>query len=288
MRLRCRISPDADDLFMFRAILLGLIDTEGLRFDTGMLDTHGLNLAARKSNEDLDLTAMSIAAYPSIANEWQLLSHSGSVGRNYGPVLVAQEAFSTKHLSELRIGTPGPSTTAHTILRLHTPKFEAVTVPITPPEAVFEHLEHGDIDAALLIHEGRLVYPARGYRLILDIGEWWAQHTKGLPLPLGGMVIRRSLGSNIIEKANRVIHRSIVHAMENRTAAIQWLLNRGEGPLKTFEEVDAYLHLYANNDSLDYGEDGIHAIEELLRQASKAGLLHTHNGIDMVPHPSRI
>ena len=155
------------------------------------------------------------------------------------------------------------STTAHTILRLHTPDFQTVTVPITPPSLVFDRLSSGDLDAALLIHEGRLIYPQLGYQLILDIGAWWSEETNGLPLPLGGMVIRRSLGMDVITTANRVIRRSIEHALLNRSEAIHWLLERGSGPLQTYEAVDQYLHLYANEDSLDYGADGQAAIVEL-------------------------
>ena len=286
MRLRCSISPDADDLFMFRAILEGLIDTEGLEFDTGTHDTHSLNLAARDEVGALDITAMSIAAYPSLADEWQLLPHSGSVGRDYGPVLIAREAIDPESLNELCIGTPGPSTTAHTILRLHSPDFRSVTVPITPPDEVFERLASGEIEAALLIHEGRLVYPARGFQLVLDIGEWWFAHTGGLPLPLGGMVIRRSLGSESIARANRVIHRSIAHALEHRREAIEWLLERGTGPLDSYEAVDAYLQLYANADSLDYGEDGRRAIHKLLRESARAGILPACSPPDILPQPS--
>jgi 1,4-dihydroxy-6-naphthoate synthase len=286
MRLRCAISPDADDLFMFRAILLGLIDTEGLEFVTDTDDTHGLNMSARSERSALDLSAMSIAAYPSLAKDWQLLPHSGSVGRDYGPVLIAREAIDPGKLEGLRVGTPGPSTTAHTILRLHSPEFQAITVPITPPEAVFERLEAGELDAALLIHEGRLVYEAKGFVLILDIGEWWSRHTGGLPLPLGGMVIRRSLGSEVIDKASRVVHRSVAHALANRKEAIAWLLERGSGPLCSYQEVDHYLSLYANADSLDYGHDGRAAINELLKQGAEAGLLPPCTPPDLVHQSS--
>lgn len=286
MRLRCSISPDADDLFMFRAILLGLIDTEGLVFDTGTQDTHQLNAQARESDE-LDITAMSIASYPSLHHEWQLMPHSGSVGRNYGPVLIAKENVSAHALQTLRIGTPGISTTAHTILRLHTPDFQTVTVPITPPSLVFDRLSSGDLDAALLIHEGRLIYPQLGYQLILDIGAWWSEETNGLPLPLGGMVIRRSLGMDVITTANRVIRRSIEHALLNRSEAIHWLLERGSGPLQTYEAVDQYLHLYANEDSLDYGADGQAAIVELLKRGANAGILNSCPSPDFAPYSSQ-
>ena len=154
-------------------------------------------------------------------------------------------------------------------------------------EQINRRLRAGEsLDAALLIHEGRLVYGERGYKLVLDIGEWWAEHTGGLPLPLGGMVIRRSLGPELIARANRVIHRSVAHGLQHRSEAIEWLLARGTGPLRSYQAIDRYLSLYANEDSLDYGTDGRAAVVELLKQGSEAGLLDSCSPPDWVHQSS--
>jgi 1,4-dihydroxy-6-naphthoate synthase len=282
-RIRARISPDADDLFMFRALLLGLVDDGGLDWDITTADTDALNRVAQGETvlDVPDVSAISIAWYPTLSGEWQLLPHGGSVGRGYGPVVVAPTPLEPGQLRGLRIGVPGLTTTAYTVLRLVT-DFEPVVVPIVPPERSFEAVESGEVDAVLLIHEGRLTFGERGLHLVLDIGEWWEQET-GLPLPLGGNAIRRGLGPDAISRASDVMRASIRHGLEDRDAAIAWLLARGPGPLKTPADVDHYLSLYANADTLDYGEDGREAIRELIRRGQAAGLLPPCPPVDFAP-----
>ncbi|MFZ5475636.1 MAG: menaquinone biosynthesis family protein [Myxococcota bacterium] len=261
MHVRCAISPDADDLFMFWALLEGRIDTRGLAFDISSRDTDALNRMA--SGDGPDVCAISIAHYPAVADRYRLLGHGGSVGRGYGPVLVAPGP------GELcRVGVPGLSTTACLVLRLIM-DFEPVVLPIVPPQRAFEALRAGEVDAALLIHEGRLTYAREGFVERLDIGTWWQRET-GLPLPLGGNVIRRDLPADVLATADAVLRESITHAMAHRDEAIDWLLARG-GVLKARAEVDHYLSLYANADTVDYGEDGRAGIRELLRRGAAAG-----------------
>lgn len=281
--IRARISPDADDLFMFRALLLGLVDDGGLDWDITTADTDALNRVAQGETvlDVPDVSAISIAWYPTLSAEWQLLPHGGSVGRGYGPVVVAPTPLAPGQLEGLRIGVPGTTTTAYTVLRLIT-DFEPVVVPIVPPERSFEAVEAGEVDAVLLIHEGRLTFPERGLHLVLDIGVWWEEQT-GLPLPLGGNAIRRGLGSETIARASDVMRASIRHGLADREAAIAWLLARGPGPLKTPADVDHYLSLYANADTLDYGEDGRQAIRELIRRGQAAGLLPDCPPVDFAP-----
>lgn len=283
-RITCAISPDADDLFMFRALLLGLIDPGGLDFDISTRDTDALNRVANGERVDRvpDVSAISIAWYPQLQHDWQLLPHGGSVGRNYGPVVVSKEPRSPDSLAGLRIGVPGTSTTAYTVLRLIC-DFEPVVIPIVPPERSFEAIHTGQVDAALLIHEGRLTYPDHGCHKVLDIGEWWHTETNGLPLPLGGNAIRRSLGPEVIARASDAMRRSIQHGLEHRDDAIAWLLERGAGPLKTHAQVDHYLSLYANEDTLDYGKDGQEAIRVLLRRGASKGLLPPVPAVDFAP-----
>jgi 1,4-dihydroxy-6-naphthoate synthase len=222
------------------------------------------------SGDGPDVTAISIAHYPAVAANYRLFSHGGSVGRGYGPVLVGGPGA--------RVGVPGLTTTAFLVLRMAMGEFEPVVIPIAPPSLTFDALRRGEVDSALLIHEGRLTYAREGFPLILDIGAWWHGRT-GLPLPLGGNVIRRSLGDDVIGRASAAIRDSIAWGLSHREEAIAWLLARG-GPLSTAAMVDEYLSLYANQDSLDYGEDGRAAIELLLARGAEMGALGAVGGID--------
>mgnify|MGYP000932369237 FL=1 len=278
-RVRCAVSPDADDLFMFRALILGLVPTPGLDFVVQTADTDALNRLADGSL-DAEVNAISVAWYPRIADRWQLLPHGGSVGRGYGPVLVAPRPLSLAELDGARIGVPGLSTTARLVMGLAA-RFQPVVLPIVPPERVFQALAAGAVDAAVLIHEGRLTFQEHGLHAILDLGQWWFEQT-GLPLPLGGNVIRRDLGPELIERISQAIRASIRHGLEHRDEAIDWLLQR-PGPLTRPEQVDAYLELYANQDTLDYGEDGRQGIVELLRRGALAGLVPACATPDFAP-----
>lgn len=263
---------------MFRALLEGRVDTEGLSFEIVTRDTDQLNRMA--TGDGPDVTAISIAHYPAVAAHYRLLNHGGSVGRGYGPVVIAPPgARAFDGLAGLRIGVPGLTTTACLVLRLIT-RFEPVVIPIVPPSRTFDALRDGSVDAALVIHEGRLTYAREGFGLVLDIGAWWLAET-GLPLPLGGNVIRRDLPADVLARADRVLRASIADALADRDAAIDWLLARG-GALKTRDEVDRYLGMYANADTLDYGDDGRAAIRLLLARGADAGWLPTVDGVDFV------
>lgn len=283
MKLRCAISPDADDRFMFRAIELGLLDTEGLEFELVTRDTDQLNQLA--DGRGPDVTAISIAHYPRVHAHYRLLPHGGSVGRGYGPVVIAPPGRATS-LDGLRIAVPGLTTTAHLVLSLFA-RFEPVVIPIVPMTRVFDALAEGRVDAALLIHEGRLSYAERGYELRMDLGVRWAEatrspeHPQGLPLPLGGNVIRRDLPPDVLARANRVLRASIAHGLAHREEAIAWLLAGGTA-LRARDQVDHYLSLYANDDTLDYGVDGRAGIVELLRRGAAAGLLPPVDRVELV------
>jgi 1,4-dihydroxy-6-naphthoate synthase len=280
MRVRVAVSPDADDLFMVRGLMLGAVDARGLDFTFTTADTEALNRGAAGADAP-DVSAISVAWYPSLAAEWALLPHGGSVGRGYGPVLIAREPRDAASLRGARIAVPGLRTTAYTVLRLVLGPFEPVVVPIVPPEAVFERLRAGEVDAALLIHEGRLTYAAEGFHLVLDTGAAWHAAT-GLPLPLGANAIRRSLGPEVIRRASAALRDSIAHGLAHRDDAIAWLLRRG-GPLQDAAAVDAYLSLYANADTLDYGPDGRAGVERLLAWGAAAGLLPACGPVDWAP-----
>ena len=272
--IRLAFSPDSDDLFMFWPLLAGKVDPEGLVFESERADTESLN--ARAAKGDLDVVAVSIARWPSLAKDYLLLPHGMSVGRGYGPVVVVKgPKRSLESLEGARIGVPGMRTTATMVLRLLLPEFEAVVVPITPYARVFHALRAGEIDAALLIHEGRLTFEREKTTLVADIGVAWAAATGGLPLPLGGNAIRRSLGTGLVAKVSRLCQASIAWALEHRDETMRELLARETRVDLALdpELLDRYLAMYANADTLHAAADVRLAIDTLYARAHKAGLL---------------
>jgi|CZKU01.1.fsa_nt_gi 1,4-dihydroxy-6-naphthoate synthase len=273
MRIRLAFSPDSDDIFMFWALLSGKIDCEGLVFEAERADTETLN--ARAAAGELDVIAVSIARYAAIARDYLLLRHGMSVGRGYGPVVVAPGARELASLEGARIGVPGLRTTAYLVLRLLLPRFEPVVVPISPYARAFSAVRAGEVEAALLIHEGRLTYEREGFARVCDIGEEWARLTGGLPLPLGGNAIRRGLGPELVAKVSRLCEASIAWALAHRAETIDALLateSRSDLALDR-AMLDRYLAMYANTDTLSPPSDVPRAIEEMFRRANAIGLL---------------
>ncbi len=266
-------SPDADDLFMMRAFFLGRVDTGDLVFQVNTHDTHGLNALA--SGDGPDVCAISTAWYPQIAARYQLLPHGGSMGEGYGPVVIAREPMTVEALAGRKVAVPGTTTTAYQVLRRIAP-IDPVIIPITPYERIFDALRAGEVDAGLVIHEGRLTYERQGFHKVVDLGEWWAQDAGGLPLPLGANAIRRDLGPELIERVSRLLAAGIRDALDDRAAAIDWLIERGSA-LKTPAEVDRYLQMYANERTYDYGEAGRDGIARLLN------LLGYRDPVDFAP-----
>ncbi len=271
--VRLAFSPDSDDIFMFWPLLHGKLETEGLRFRHERADTEALN--QRAAEEDVDVIAVSIARYASLASRWLLLPHGASVGRGYGPVLVANSPAHLEQLAGARIGVPGLHTTAYFVLRLLLARFDAHVIPIAPYTRTFDALRSGEVDAALLIHEGRLLYEREGLHKIVDLGEEWAAKTGGLPLPLGGNVIRRGLGSERIAQVSRLCRASIAWSLEHREEVMRALLEvEGRDGLALDRALlDRYLTMYANADSLDFAPDVRQALDELFRRARQAGLV---------------
>jgi 1,4-dihydroxy-6-naphthoate synthase len=271
--IRLAFSPDSDDLFMFWPLLAGKVDAEGLVFETDRADTEALN--ARAGLGDLDVVAVSIAAWPAIADRYLLLAHGMSVGRGYGPVVVAEEARALTSLRGARIGVPGLRTTATMVLRLLLPDFEPIVVPIAPYRRAFEALRRKEVDAALLIHEGRLTYEREGVALVCDLGHAWAQMTGGLPLPLGGNAIRRALGPQLVAKVSRLCGASIAWALDHRNETMEALLARESRADLALDRglLDRYLAMYANVDTLAVQSDVRRAIAELYTRAHAAGLI---------------
>jgi 1,4-dihydroxy-6-naphthoate synthase len=265
-------SVDADDAFMFHALRTGEVVEPGLVFTHRRADTAALNQMA--IDGAADVIAISTGAYPFVAGGYQLLPHGASVGRGFGPVVVAQRPMAPGALAGMRVGVPGLTTTAWLVLRMIEPRAIPVVIPIVPFARIFEALAGGEIDAALLIHEGRLVYEERGLHRVVDLGVWW-QAEVGLPLPLGVNVIRRALGAERIAAVSGALRRSIGWAMGHRQQLVSALAaeDRGDAALARPELVDHYLSLYANADTAEMPEDARRGVNALFARARAAGLL---------------
>lgn len=265
-------SVDADDAFMFHALRTGQVRTPGLTFTHRRADTAALNQLALAA--ETDVIAISAGAFPAVADRYQLLPHGASVGRGFGPVVVAKRAHPVAALAGKRVGIPGLTTTAWLVLRMIEPRAIPVEIPIFPFGRIFEALARDEVDAALLIHEGRLLYPERGLELVVDLGVWW-QETVGLPLPLGVNVIRRGLGGGRIAEVSGALRASIRWALDHRADLIRALAaeDRGEPALANPALVDRYLALYANADTAEMPDDARRGIDALFSRARAAGLL---------------
>ena len=263
--IRVAHSPDSDDAFMFYALAEGKVDTEGITYVHELQDIETLNRRALRG--ELEVTAVSIHAYAYLADRYTLLPHGSSMGDRYGPRLVARTLRSRDDLAGARIAIPGALTTAYLALRLWQPDF----VPVPTHFDQIEHVvERGEVDAGLLIHEGQLTYQDRGLRLVADMGAWWHERT-GLPLPLGGNVIRKDLGGGLIEIVSRHLRASIAYGLEHRTSALAHAMQyaRGLDPSRA----DTFVGMYVNEWTLDYGDRGRTAVQRLLDEGFEAGVI---------------
>jgi 1,4-dihydroxy-6-naphthoate synthase len=231
-------------------------------------------LNALAQREGADVVAVSLGVVPAIADRYLLLPHGASVGRGYGPVVVAKTPVTLAQLRGKRVGIPGHSTTAWLVLRLMQEGLVPVVVPIAPFTRIFAALDAGEIDAALLIHEGRLLFEERGYALVAELGEWWLA-ASGLPLPLGVNVIRRGLGPALVANVSSVLSDAITWALAHRDEVMSEIAGeeRGDAALARVSMLDRYLGMYANADTATMAPDVRQAIDELFARARRAGLL---------------
>ena len=272
--IRLAHSPDSDDAFMFYALAEGKVQTGDRRYVHELQDIETLNQRALRG--ELDVTAVSIHAFAYLADRYALLSHGASVGDGYGPRVVAKTAKPANPRSALRgkrVAVPGLLTTAYLTLRLYQPEFEPV---VTPFDQIEDVVAAGKVDAGLLIHEGQLTYADRGLHLWADMGDWWKTDT-GLPLPLGGNVVRRDLGDALIGAVSADLKASIVYGLAHRQDALAHAMRyaRGLDPAKA----DRFVGMYVNAFTVDYGESGRRAVKVLLDRAVKAGI---------IPHPVEV
>jgi 1,4-dihydroxy-6-naphthoate synthase len=259
-------SPDSDDAFMFYGLATHKIETGGLEFEHTLQDIQTLNEEARKGT--YDVTAISFHAYAYVADKYALLPHGASIGDNYGPILVANEERSPADLSEVKIAVPGTLTSAFLALSIHTPNFKYEVVPF---DQIIEAVTERRCDAGLLIHEGQLFYQDLGLRKVLDLGEWWHEHTNGLPLPMGGNAIRRDLGEETIREVSKLLKESIRYSLDNREDALAYAMQFARDMDTAL--ADQFVGMWVNELTLDYGERGREAVRRLLSEGYERGII---------------
>ena len=267
-------SPDSDDAFMFYGLATNKLETDGLKFEHTLKDIQSLNEAAKQGV--YDVTAISFHAYAYVADKYALLPHGASIGDKYGPILVSKETRKPEEISNMKIAVPGELTSAFLALRIYNQDFEYTVVPF---DEIIETVQKGKADAGLLIHEGQLFYKQMGLDKVLDLGEWWHAKT-GLPLPMGGNVIRRDLGEDLMRKVSKHLRRSIVYSMENREDALSYAMQfaRDMPP----ELADRFVAMWVNDLTLDYGERGREAVRQLLQEGYNRGIIPHLPQIDFV------
>jgi 1,4-dihydroxy-6-naphthoate synthase len=265
MKIIVAHSPDSDDAFMFYGLASGAVRVEGIDVDQVLADIESLNRAAFAGQ--YEVTAVSFHAYAHLLDRYALLPHGASMGDRYGPIVVARKGGANK-VKGTRIAIPGTLTTAYLTLRLYEPEFEYVVVPF---DEIQQAVLDGKAEAGLLIHEGQLTYEEEGLAKIVDLGEWWADQTDGLPLPLGGNIIRRDLGPEMIHKVSKMLHDSIAYALSHREQAVEYAIQFGRGLDRA--RTDTFVGMYVNDLTLSYGERGRRAVEKLLGDAFERGLV---------------
>ena len=258
-------SPDSDDAFMFYALAEGLVDTEGFSYVHELQDIESLNQRALKG--ELEVTAVSIHAYAFLTDNYVLLPSGASMGDRYGPRLVSRAPVTKADLRGKRIAVPGPKTSAYLALRLYEPDFDVV---FTPFDQIEDAVVNGDVDLGLLIHEGQLTFGDRGLHLVVDLGEWWHDET-GLPLPLGGNVVRKDFGAVKMKMISRHLRDSIAYGLDHREQALDHAMRYARGLDRG--KADTFVGMYVNDWTLDYGDRGRQAIREFLARGVKAGII---------------
>jgi len=269
-------SPDSDDAFMFYGLATNKVRVSGLRFSHTLCDIETLNRMAREGDGTYDVTAISFHAYPYIQEKYALLPSGGSVGDGYGPMVVAPRAYSQTEIRHKRIAVPGKLTTAYLALQLFAPGIETEVVPF---DQIIPQVLAGQYEAGLIIHEGQLTYDKSGLHRIVDLGKWW-QKVTGLPLPLGGNAIRRSLGPALMSSVAGALHESIQYALDHREEALAYAMQFARD-LDT-QLADRFVGMYVNERTLDYGPDGREAVKRLLDMGHKAGIIPFEARVDFV------
>ncbi|KAA3602056.1 MAG: ABC transporter substrate-binding protein [Calditrichaeota bacterium] len=267
MEIKVAHSPDSDDAFMFYALANDKLDTGNLEFTHKLVDIESLNQMAL-DNPHYEVTALSFHAYAYLSDKYAVLPSGGSMGENYGPMIVAKKDLTIEDLKGMTIAIPGEMTSAYLALKLFLPDCKTVTYDFNK---IMDAIEKGEVEAGLIIHEGQVLYESMGFKKIVDLGEWWHERTNGLPLPLGCNGIRKDLGMDTMKEVSRLLKASIQHALDNREDALNYALTfaRGMDP----KMADKFVGMYVNNLTLDYGADGRKAIQLLLDEGYEKGII---------------
>ena len=268
-------SPDSDDAFMFYGLATNKVRVPGFKFTHTLTDIETLNRRAIQE-AFYDVTAISFHAYPYLQENYTLMPCGGSVGEGYGPMVVASRKLSLADIKRTRIAVPGELTTAYLTLKLVSPEVETVTVPF---DKIIPAVVSGEFDAGLIIHEGQLTYANNGLVKALDLGIWWREQT-GLPLPLGGNAIRRSLGEETLRITTAALRDSIQHALDHREEALAYAMQFARDLDASL--ADQFVGMYVNERTLNYGEDGREAIRKLLEMGFDRGIIPIRAEVDFV------
>jgi 1,4-dihydroxy-6-naphthoate synthase len=258
-------SPDSDDAFMFYGLASGRVAAPDLEFAHVLQDIQTLNERAFRG--EYEVTAVSFHAYAYLADRYALLPHGASMGDGYGPMVVARQPWRPSDLAGKRIAIPGTLTTAALALRLWDPSLDTVVIPF---DRIMDAVLAGSVDAGLIIHEGQVTYAAQGLHKVVDLGEWWGADT-GLPLPLGGNVIRKDLGPDLMRRVSAFLRDSIRYALENRAAALEYAMQFGRDMDRQL--TDRFVAMYVNALTLEYGARGREAVRRLLAAGHERGIL---------------
>lgn len=249
-------SPCPNDTFIFYALVHGKIDADDLKFKEILLDVEALNKKALEG--ELDITKVSYSAFGNLREEYCLLRSGGALGRGCGPLVVSKTNYRMKDLKGKRIAIPGELTTAYLLLQLYDPDLKK-NIKVMPFNMIMDAVKKGGVDAGLIIHESRFTYPSYGLRKVIDLGEWWEKET-GLPIPLGCIIAKRSLGSELISKTDNLIKASILYSMAHKKESMEYIKNHSQ----EIEDavIEAHINLYVNDYSIDIGEEGINAVKK--------------------------
>jgi len=268
-------SPDSDDAFMFYGLATNKVRVPGYKFTHTLTDIETLNHRAI-DEAFYDVTAISFHAYPYMQDNYTLMACGGSVGEGYGPMIVSPRKLTLPQVKKTRIAVPGTLTTAYLTLKLFAPEIETVTVPF---DKIIPAIVAGEFDAGLIIHEGQLTYANDGLLKLLDLGQWWREQT-GLPLPLGGNAIRRSLGAETLSATTNALRDSIQHALDHREEALAYAMQFARDLDPTL--ANRFVGMYVNDRTLNYGPDGREAIQKLLEMGYDRGIIPHRAKVDFV------
>ncbi len=271
-------SPDPDDAFMFYALARNKFPTGRYRFEHVLQDIQTLN--QRATGGDLEITAISIHAYPYVSDKYALTSCGSSMGDGYGPMVITREPTPLAALRGKKIAIPGKLTTAFLALQLCIGKAgEAFEYEVVHFDEIPRYVKEGKADAGLIIHEGQLTFAQLGLHLVVDLGVWWKEQTS-LPLPLGGNCIRKDLGTSAAQEVTDILKQSIQYSLDHRTEAVEYALQFGRD--LNHDLADRFVGMYVNHWTLDYGDIGRRAIDTLLKRGADAGLVPSAGKIEYV------